>query len=420
MPASTLKLVTLAAAVRRLGWEYAFETRIRTTAPIGPGGVLHGDLVVEGTGDPTLDRREDHGTVALDEWANRLWDAGLRTIDGRVVGDDRAFEPPHPGRGWSWDDLAFGFAAPIGALQINSDAARLDVRPATTAGLPAGVSLTPEESGLIVMPQVVTGAPDSPARLGLERLPGDPVVRIWGTVPAASAPLVRFVAVANPTDYFVRLFAAALARRGIAITRGAADIDDLPAGAVRTSGGPLVVRRSPPLREIARVMLKSSDNLYAETLLRALGRVEGRPATTDDGLAAVGSVLAEWGIGDGALVQADGSGLSPYNLATAGLLTAVLRQMFSDAAGRDAWLDALPVGGGDGTLRSRFRGTAAAGRVRAKTGTLTNVRALAGYVQAAGGEWIAFAILVNNSGSGRDQVDEVTDRAVERIAAFRR
>jgi D-alanyl-D-alanine carboxypeptidase/D-alanyl-D-alanine-endopeptidase (penicillin-binding protein 4) len=167
--------------------------------------------------------------------------------------------------------------------------------------------------------------------------------------------------------------------------------------------------------------MKASQNQYAETLLRTLGLAE-TPAsgTVDAGRLAVRRVLEGWGIQADALVQSDGSGLSRYNFLTAATLATILDRMYRDPRHRQPWLDAMAVGGVDGTLERRFKGTAVSGRLRAKTGTLSNVRALSGYLPAADGEQLIFVIVLNNVTAPSPQLNAVADGIVLRLAAFTR
>jgi D-alanyl-D-alanine carboxypeptidase/D-alanyl-D-alanine-endopeptidase (penicillin-binding protein 4) len=172
---------------------------------------------------------------------------------------------------------------------------------------------------------------------------------------------------------------------------------------------------SPPLREMAVTLMKVSQNVYAEVLLHALGRRVGTR-----GAAAMSETLASWGAGWGAVVAADGSGLSRYDLTSAAALDVVLTRMFQSAHDREPWLAALPVGGVDGTLERRMRGSRAEGRVRAKTGSLAYVRALSGYVQTTGGAWLQFVILANNFAGPvtSADVDRITEEALGRMVEF--
>jgi D-alanyl-D-alanine carboxypeptidase/D-alanyl-D-alanine-endopeptidase (penicillin-binding protein 4) len=435
MPASTLKLVTLAAAADRLGWDHTFTTTVRATGPIA-GGVLEGDLVVEGTGDPSIGGPEEPASALMDRWAEVLWTTGVRHVDGAILGEDTAFDGPGLGEGWAWDDMAWGYSAPVGALQANADSAEVRVTPAPREGEPAIVTIAPGESGLQVESAVRTGPEDAAASLALERDPGSTVVRVTGLVPAGAAPIVRTAAVRRPTDYFLALFESALARRGILARSRARAISAPPGDRAPAAGRVLLVHRSPPLRDLAATLMKASQNQYAETLLRALARSHAREqreghaadtpachrdaATVQCGRDVVGRVLTGWGLEPETIVMADGSGLSRYNLVTAGSLAEVLFRMSRDPRHREPWLAALAVAGVDGTLERRFQGTTAQGRVRAKTGSLSTVRALAGYVPSAGGEQLLFVIVLNHVTAPTQALNGIVDGIVLRLAAFRR
>jgi len=419
MPASNMKIAILAAAAERLGCDYTFETTIHATGPV-VDGTLQGDLVVRGTGDPSLNARQVSPVPVFDDWADQLAKQGVRRIAGRLVGDDNAFDEQSLGYGWSWDDLQDGYAAPIGALQVYEDAVTIAIAPGSAAGAPASVEFVTPGSGWAIANSATTGAPGSASRIDVQRRPGTLLVRVSGTIPAGAKNATHDLSVDNPTTYFLGLLATALEARGITIQRGTADIDDLPPTSVSPTGPPLVAYRSPPLHEIARTLMQVSQNLYAETLLRAIGRVDGRAATAADGKDAVLAVLQAWGVPAGSLVVADGSGLSRYNYVTADAMVSILRHMHDDPRHHQPWQDALAVAGARGTLQKRFVGTPLEGRVRAKTGTISNVRALSGYVAAANGEQLVFSIIVNNVTATSEEIYKIVDAAVLRLAAWTR
>jgi D-alanyl-D-alanine carboxypeptidase/D-alanyl-D-alanine-endopeptidase (penicillin-binding protein 4) len=419
MPASNMKILTLAAAAERLGWDYTFTTTIKATGPV-VDGALQGDLIVRGTGDPTLNTRQVSPTPVLDGWADAIRAAGIQRVAGRLVGDDDAFDEQAFGQGWSWDYLQEGYAAPVGALQVYEDAVTISIAPGETVGDPAHAEFATPGSGWAIVNRAVTGAPGGPSTLSTQRLRGSTVVRITGSLPADSPAIARTLAVDDPTAYFLGLLTAALERRGIIVAGGVVDIDDLPPDSLAPNGRVIVEHRSPPLGELSRTLMAVSQNLYAETLLRAIGSVEGGAASAADGRAAVLGILNAWGTPAGSVVIADGSGLSRYNYVTAAVLTRVLQHMYEDPRHRQRWMNALPAGGEPGTLQKRFVGTPAEGRVRAKTGSISNVRALSGYVSSAGGEQLAFSILINNVTASSEEVLRVIDAAVVRLAGFSR
>jgi D-alanyl-D-alanine carboxypeptidase/D-alanyl-D-alanine-endopeptidase (penicillin-binding protein 4) len=421
VPASTMKVVTLAAAAERLGWDVTFATAIRAGGPL-ERGVLHGDLVVVGSGDPAIGTPDEPATVLMDRWAEALWRRGLRHVDGRLVGDDRAFSGAGLGEGWAWDDMAWGYSAPVSALQAHAGAAEVRVMPAPREGEAATVTLWPRESGLTLDAVVTTGPANGVASLSFARAPGGRVLHVTGTVPSGATAIVRTAAAPDPTRYFLALFEAALARRGILVRGPSVGVADLaPSDWPRPDAPVLLEHRSPPLATMATALMKASQNQYAETLLRALGRTEpAAEGTVEAGRVAVQRVLQAWGITPDALVQADGSGLSRYDYVTAGTLATILDRMHREPRHRQPWLDALAVGGVDGTLERRFKGTVASGRLRAKTGSLSNVRALCGYVPAASGESLIFVVVLNHVTATSRELNAVTDGIVLRLAAFGR
>jgi D-alanyl-D-alanine carboxypeptidase/D-alanyl-D-alanine-endopeptidase (penicillin-binding protein 4) len=244
---------------------------------------------------------------------------------------------------------------------------------------------------------------------------------VGGTVPLGRT-VIRTAAVRRPVIYATRMLWSALERRGIAVRDGVAAIRDLPSSAWPADEGirTWVTHRSPPLRELAVTMMKQSSNQYAETLLATLGAAPGQAATVQRGRQAVSEQLAQWQLPADGLVLSDGSGLTRYDYVTAELLTSILERMYRDPRHREAWLATFPVAGVDGTLAERFKGSAASGVVRAKTGSIANVRALSGYVPASGGEWLAFSIVVNNVTATGSDVTAPVDAVVNRLVSFRR
>jgi D-alanyl-D-alanine carboxypeptidase/D-alanyl-D-alanine-endopeptidase (penicillin-binding protein 4) len=416
MPASTMKIVTLAVASERLGWDARFTTRVETTGAV-EDGVLRGDLIVTGDGDPTIVERDDAPRV-LDDLALQLSFLGIRRIEGRLVGDDDALPDQALGSGWAWDDLPFGFAAPVGALQFNESAADLVISAGAEPNAPASMRLEPGSSELAITGGVWTTAADVPPLVFTRRRPFTRVVEVSGHVPMTGRDYVRPLAVDNPTRAFVLAFRDALGRAGIAVTGDAADIDDLadkPAG-VRTL---LLASQSPPLRDLAVRLMKESQNLIAETLLTRIALVSDSPDVELITAARGGyeRTLERWGVPGDQVIVADGSGLSRYDYVTAEALVAILTRMARQPADAAAFEPTLPIMGVDGTLAKRLKGTRAEGRIHAKTGTMSNVRALAGYLTTDAGERLAFAIVGNNFKGRAATIDAVVDRALLALIA---
>lgn len=412
VPASTAKLIALAGAVDAVGWDFRYETRVRGTGPI-VDGVLQGNLVVVGAGDPSIGGR---GGMDLTPIVEAVARAGVRRIDGAIIGDDDSIDEPRPQLAWAWDDLGYATGALFGALNLGENRMQVVVSPGSTEG-ERTVVLQPYSWGRPIRNLSITGAPQSMPLIWPEQRPGEPFLTIAGSIPAGAAPMRMFVSVGNPTLWFARALRQTLMEKGIEVAGDAADIDDI-APPTERGGAELYVHRSPTLAELAQPMIKDSINLFGEAALR-LNTAPGVFPTNDAALAGLRQRLAAWGVADGAWQIVDGSGLSRRNTVAPEVLVAVLQRMY-DASGGSPWMTALPVAGRDGTLAERMRGTAAEGNVRAKTGTMTNIRTLAGYVRTRDGEMLVFAIMANNFEGAGSVAVEAIDRIAVRLAEFTR
>ena len=421
MPASNMKIVTVATSADALGWESRVTTTLEAVGPI-EGGVLRGDLIVRGAGDPTINARNARASTVFDEWAAALKAAGIREITGRIVGDDQAFDDEGLGSGWAWDYLQYAYAAPSGALQYNEDAADLTIDPGAAPGDPVVVALA-AGAGLTVLNRAKTTDAGTPEAITYRRHLDRPVLEIAGSLPAGSVRLTRSVSVVNPTVFFAHSLKDALISRGIAVPGEAVDLDDVAASMGSTGSGArqvLATTPSPPLREIATVLMKVSQNLYAETLLKTLGSARHGLGTFEGGRRAVNATLAAWGIPEDGHVIADGSGLSRYNYVSAGMLATILEHVYDDQRLRSDFMATLPIAGRDGTLASRMKRTRAEGNALAKTGAIANVRAVSGYVRTRDGETLVFSILANDFVIPAATVNWIADLAIETLANFSR
>jgi D-alanyl-D-alanine carboxypeptidase/D-alanyl-D-alanine-endopeptidase (penicillin-binding protein 4) len=419
MPASTMKVVTLAAVAEKLGWDYTFTTRVFTTGKISDG-ILHGDLIVAGSGDPSIDDWDGAATQLFADWATQLKAAGIRSISGRIIGDDNLFDDDGFGFGWSWDDMAKSFSASVSALQFNEGSVQLKIAPGSAIGSRAAVTVVPEFSGLTINNRLTTGPAGGFPAVVRRRLPGSSRLEIRGSLPLRTRPFSETASVENPTLYFVTALRRALVAGGIEVHGPAVDIDDLDSPPTRNAAAPLLTYQSPPLSMLATTMMKLSQNLYAETLLKTIGidSNDHPTGTAQGGLAVIRSVLEGWNIDPAGLIQADGSGLSRYNYITPETMVAILTHIGRDPRLKGMFEATLPVAGRDGTLENRMRGTAADGNARIKTGSLTNVRAMAGYVRTADGDTLAFTLIANNFENPSSVITAAFDSIVERLASF--
>lgn len=413
VPGSVMKVVTAAAVGAAVGWDHTFTTTVEAVGAID-AGTLNGDLVLRGGGDPST--LGDGGTDLASAIRDALAARGVSRITGRVVGDDSAAEEPRPGLAWSWDDLGTASGAISGALNATENVTRIIVRPGTAPGQPATVEPPADDLAMLIVNRSTTGAAGSPQTLWAERRPGEAGLAIEGSLAHETRPVILTVAVGNPTLWTARLVRSRLIATGVVVDGDAVDVDDLRE--VPASGEVLVAVPSRPLAAIVTPMLKRSINMYADALLRLATGKDG-PRETPAALAAVGRRLREWGVAEDAATIVDGSALSRRNLLSAEALVAVLAHE-RDGVNASPLLQALPVAGVDGTLAERMKGTPAGGNVRAKTGTMTGVRSLAGYVTTRDGEPLAFAVVVNNYEGAAPVAVTAIDMIAVRLAGFSR
>jgi len=417
VPASNMKIITGAAVLEALGPEYRYRTAVEAAGSVS-GGVLLGSLVVRGSGDPTLSARFGGDARAVFRaWADSLKARGITRVTGSVVGVDDVFDDVALGRGWPWDDLEAYYSAEVGGLLYNEGVIDVRVSPGARPGEPGRVDLVPATAYVPVENRTTTGAPGSRPTLRLSRAAAGPGVVVQGSLPADTAGITESIAIRDNTLYFATVLREVLGEAGVRVEGAAVDADALPGGGAALAATPLFTHASPPMREVLAAFLKPSQNQIGEILLKTLGRELRGEGSARAGVSAVDSLVRLWGVEPRGLRQADGSGLSRYNLVTPAALISILAHM-DRSPHREVWLAALPVGGVDGTLRSRFRGTPAEGRVRAKTGTLSGVRSLSGYAPAAG-ETVLFSMMVNHHVLSARDADRVIDAAVLRILSGR-
>lgn len=390
-PASNAKLVTSAAAFDVLGPDYRFDTAVHTTGRRA-GPVLNGDLHLRGTGDPTMLARD------YDALAAQVAATGVHTVTGKLVADDTWFDDVRLGVSWAWDDEPYYYSAQVSALTASPDtdydAGSIIVRVAPGADGKAVVTTEPPTDYVTIANSATTGAAGSRNTISVDRVHGANTITVTGSIPAGSAATTEWMAVWEPTGYAAALFRAALTAHGVRVlgetTRGATP-----------EGAPVVAsRKSMPLRELVVPFMKLSNNLHAEILVKAMGRATSGQGTWGAGLAAMSERLRAYGIDPSRLSLRDGSGLSRMDQISPDQLVALLGAAH-DRPWFDAWYDSLPVAGVSdrmvgGTLRSRMKGTEAEGDVHAKTGSLTGVSGLSGYVDTAGGETWVFSMVSNN------------------------
>jgi D-alanyl-D-alanine carboxypeptidase/D-alanyl-D-alanine-endopeptidase (penicillin-binding protein 4) len=430
--ASNMKLFTTAMALATLGPDFRTRTSIETTGILSRNGLLRGDLVLVGRGDANLSNRvfpftkngERSGPAnkALADLADEVVAHGLRQIRGDVIADDTYFTPARYPSGWTVDDTVWSYGAPVSAIAVNDNSLTLQVRPGARMGAPARLVWDPWPGPYSVRNETQTVAAGTPdAMLSLARDPESKVFVLGGAL-AADAPMRSLsLAVPEPAEFAAAQLKRLLEERGVRITgKSRARHAGEPGVQKPIEPKVLAARLSPTLMEDVRLTHKLSQNLHAELMLRIAAREGAGAETLEDALKFAERFRDSIGIVPGDVTQADGSGLSRNGLLTpqsmVTLLSYAARQPWAEA-----FADTLPVAGEDGTLENRLKNTAAAGRVRAKTGTVNSTAGLSGYATTAGGKRLIFAFFGNNNaGVARDStavLDAICVAMVEELGA---
>ena len=430
-PASNTKLFTTILALATLGPDHRVRTTVETAASLDQMGVLHGDLALVGRGDGNLsnrvfpwtkqDRRDGPLEKALADLADQVVRLGVKEIDGDVVADDSYLAPGRFPSGWTVDDTVWSYGAAVSAIAVNENMLTLDVRPGETVGAPLRFALAPSATIYKVRSEATTTAPGTLDQLRLSRDPESRTFVLSGTVPRDAPRRQLLVAVQEPAENAAVLFASLLEARGVRMMGQSRARHAGEPVATATASDPrrvLAEHVSPPLIEDVRLTNKISDNLHAELMLRLAAKEKGGAAILDDALTFAQQFRAGIGIAPEEVVLKDGSGLSRDDLATPESFVKLLEYAARQPWGA-AFVTTLPIAGQDGTLENRMKGTAASGRIEAKTGQVDHVENLSGFATTLRGERLIFSIMGDDhSSTGHDAagiVDKICVAMVEEL-----
>ncbi len=426
VPASNMKLFSTALALAKLGPDFRFHTTVETRGAVSSEGVLNGDVVLVGRGDPNLSNRrfpyqlkeefDGPPEKALAELADALVAKGIKEISGDVIGDDSYFPRERYPNGWEIDDMVWEYGAAISSIVVHDNTVTLTLTPGELAGSPVHAVVSPATPDFAVKNDVVTSAAEVKSDLTLKREPGANLVVVKGTLPAKSTPRKLVLAIEEPAQHAAATLKRLLEERRIKVggtARARHEQAEVP-------GDPTVLAEhvSVPLGDSVKLVNKISQNLHTEMLLRAVARQNGEWSSPDDLMKIPADFYTAAGIVPGDVIQTDASGLSRHDLVTPRAVVALL-----GFAQKQTWFvpyyESLPVAGVDGTLEDRMKNTPVAGRVHAKTGSVEHVRTLSGFAETLSGRRLIFSFLSNNQGGkGREAADALTGLCVAMIEEF--
>jgi serine-type D-Ala-D-Ala carboxypeptidase/endopeptidase (penicillin-binding protein 4) len=406
-PASNMKAYTTAVAIDSLGPDYRWRTSVYIEKQPDTNGNVN-NLILYGRGAPDLISKTKGDAPSLAKFADQLYAAGVRRVTGNIVGDESYFRGELFGVGWQWNDLQWYYGAEPSALSVDENTIEVTMGPGAKLGDNASVVVSPNQNYVRLLNTGTTADRDAPTSIGVLRDLSGNDVHVWGEFPTGGHAFSAFLSVHNPALWAATLFKQALIARGIKVDGEPRSRDFRVADEERfdpQKAIELASQESEPLSEIIRHTNKESDNLYAELILRTLGKERGSTAPDPDtkknqtrgddeaGTAVVRAWLENKGIPTRGLAIRDGSGLSRLDLITPESTARLLAAMTQSNAAAN-YFDSLPVAGHDGTLAGRLKKIE--GRISAKTGSLTYVHSLSGYATTRTGERLAFSILCND------------------------
>lgn len=411
MPASTMKLFTSALAFDRLGPDYQFSTDVLRDGQVGSDGTLHGNLYLRGDGDPSLSGRFMDGgpNAPMDSLAQRVAAAGIKRVQGDVVGDASAFDVAPIPDGWQKRYLGAAYAAPVSGLSLNENVVWVAISPGD--GRAANVALEPATTAIPVINNARTvGGGGASLRIGKR---ADGTITVTGSIGRSSATRRYSYVVSDPAIFATGALRAALAAHGVQVT-GTTRLAATPASATKVAS-----LRSPELARMISAMNRESINHYAELLFRdgARGPKHTVQGNVTNGNQALHAFLGRIHADATGVYNADGSGLSVNDRITPRAMVQLLDYAHTSVWGPE-FHASMPLAGESGTQRKRMKGSPAQGNLHAKTGTTNDVIALAGYVTATDGEILSFAFLYN--GNDRWTAKATMDIMGETLASFGR
>jgi D-alanyl-D-alanine carboxypeptidase/D-alanyl-D-alanine-endopeptidase (penicillin-binding protein 4) len=398
-PASSLKVLTTSSALLYLGGDFRYSTFLQYDGFIDADGTLHGNLYLYGTGDPTLgsDQMEMIPDLAkvIGQAVEAVQKAGIEKIQGGIIADASYFEGNPVPSDWEESDLGNYYGAGAWSLNIHENLFYLDFKQSSrVGGKPGVIGVRPPVPGLQFQNQLQSAGRNTGDNAYIYKGPYEFIRPVKGSIPAGSGRFTIKGAVPDAPLFFAQLLDAALKKRGLEMEKEPIAIRAaLPHQRSRTN---LLVLASPPLKEIVFRANQESVNLYCEALLMTIGKKKYDSGTRSAGAKAARDLWQDRGLSLEKAVLTDGCGMSTSNRVSSFHLAQLLRKSLLDPKSAAAIEASLPLAGRSGTLEGRMKGTAAEGRLRAKTGTMEGVRSYTGIATDKAGKRYTFSLIVNN------------------------
>jgi len=412
MPASNQKMYTTAAALCLLGPQYRYVTDFVTNGNLDENGVLNGDLIIRGSGDPTWSWRfyEKNYDSVMVRFVDSLKLRGITQIKGNIIGDDNIFDDQSLGYGWSWDDETYYYAAQISGLSYSENYIDYTLTPdSVTLGNPVIIESHPKTSYMNLLNDLVTVSSDTSTEWDYDRERETNNAWFEGNYRLEKGESEETITVHNPTLFTVHVLKERLEDAGILVAGSPVDVDDLPDSLNYSATQKIFTYYSHPMSDIIAKVNRPSQNFIAETLQKTLGAEFGKEGSSREGRKVQMALFDSLGMDTRNLKIRDGSGLSRHDLVSPNTSASLLQMIWAHPY-RSYFIESLPLSGLTGTIRKRMIGTEAEQNVRAKTGTIGYVSSLSGYTWTQSGEPIIFSIMANHFTIPTSQVRSIQDQ----------
>ncbi len=422
MPASNMKSFTVAAGLEKLSPNFRFVTSVFANSAPDTSGTIKGDLTIYGRGDISISTAFYNGDYykGIDELADRIAQAGVKRVEGNLVGDETFFSGSAIPAGWEWDDLQWYYGAEVSALPLNDNSVDLSIKPGLP-NAPCSVQIQPTNTLYKIVNKCLTTDSRTRRDIRVVKKIDQNILEVYGTMPTNDGGYSSAITISHPSELFVEMLRQRLLQKGITVTGRNFVKSEKPEISAMIAPVEIARLESVPFSVIAAKTMKPSQNLYTETILWTLGEQLGdknpKLSSAERGIAVVKSFLRQIGVADDGIIQYDGSGLSRHNLITPAASVRLYEYMAKQSPHSAACQNSLTIGGVDGTLRNRFKGTKAEANMRGKTGTIDQVSALSGYVTTVSGERLVLSIVVNGVPANSNRVSAI-DAIVLALANF--
>jgi serine-type D-Ala-D-Ala carboxypeptidase/endopeptidase (penicillin-binding protein 4) len=416
VPASVLKLITTAAAIELLGPDYTFKTAIGYTGVLNKrSGKLNGDIVIKGGGDPSLGSKnfEDYYAGFIDNWISEIKKIGIRKVNGRVITDDSYYDyQPVPAK-WLWEDAGNYYGAGAYGLSVFDNTYEIHFKTSSDSSTSFLTGISPEECRSEFSNWLI--AAGTADKGYVFAAPYSTNGWLAGTIPANVDDFILKASIADPPLIMAKIIDHKLKASGIDISRSPTTTRLLQS-LIKSEFLPITETISPRLEKIIEVLNHNSVNLYAEHLVKEMGKVFKMKGSTESGVAVIYEFLASAGVRTDGMFLEDGSGVSPLDAVNARGITDLLVFMKNKGKFYNEFYSSLPDAGKEGTLKNYFRDPLFDSRMKAKSGSMTRVRSYAGYLKTLSDKELVFCIIVNNySGSAQKIVSGIEEILKETI-----